>query len=317
VGNRVYHGVVPGGYVTLDGKERGRLPIVIPKNSDGSAGHFFGEAVSGDGQWMVYQVAMKNGDTLGFIYDSRAKGTIERGKVHGRAPLLQLSTTGDSYNAFLGSEFFYSQRIGDTAKVFAMNREGATRLVRSFPMAKAERRAIAFAPGKVAERFKEGTATHLEITIGNGKPVRVFTIPNGDIDEMTFNRNGSAFFTSVWDRSLTTEVKERVAFFSTGSEADLRKAPVWVTSPDETYHYAWAADDQSVIAFGENQIGTRTSIWRYRPVAGSQPEMVSRREPSIFWDYAMAPDGKQVVVGAERNLGVTVWKADLRRVLKR
>jgi Tol biopolymer transport system component len=306
-----------GRFVSLDGKQRGRLPLTLPRDIRGAAARISAYEVAPSGQWMVYQAAMNNGDTLGFIYDIQTKKTIELGKVHQKVLPLQLSTPGDSYSTFLGDEYLYSQWNGDKAEVHALNRQGSSRLVRSLAMTKTEGRAIAFAPGKVAERFKDGQGTHMDVTIGNGKPVRVFTIPNGTVVEMAFSPDGSKLFTTVWDKSLSTEIKERAAFFSTRSEADLRDQPIWITSPDETYHYAWTPDGQAVIAFGENQVGTRTSIWRYRPVAGSQPELVSRRETSIYWDYAMSPDGKYVVVGAERNLGVTVWKADLKKVVKR
>jgi hypothetical protein len=253
------------------------------------------------------------GDTSLFVYDSRtAEARRVAQKVTG-SRVLSASGPVDSYSGRLGDEMLYLNVKNGVVEVHLVDVSGRDRILHSMPLPK-ERASLAFAPGRMAHAYQRGDTAYLDVTIGSGKPVRVLARPGARMGEIVFNADGSSLYVDV-NTGAGENYRSRGGFFSTVDARSLAAPARWVETGD-CWHPTWLPDGSGVLEFCENSTSTRTWVSRIPATGPATAQVVTQREPAIFWDYTLSPDGKQVAVPAESNAGMDLWRLDLRAAAK-
>ena len=132
--------------------------------------------------------------------------------------------------------------------------------------------------------------------------------------EIVFNADGSSLYVDV-NTGAGENYRSRGGFFSTVDARSLAAPARWVETGD-CWHPTWLPDGSGVLEFCENSTSTRTWVSRIPATGPATAQVVTQREPAIFWDYTLSPDGKQVAVPAESNAGMDLWRLDLRAAAK-
>ncbi len=324
VSDRIYYSIDTNKFgfmnVSSDGKQRSFMEVA-PKDIKFPGSRILFDAYSPDGRfWQLFvrdsATLPGPGKSLLYWYDSQTRTTRPMPANNFTDIYVPGGMNHLSWSTTVGNEWIYGVADSTSVELRAMKFTGETRHLRRITGIDPENTAIAYAPDRIAYYTDRDSVVTIFV-VDSSATREVYRKSQSEVGELIFSPDARTLFVRLGTGAGPNR-KQQVVFLNFRGDGTVMQPVRALEIMGNAEYPQWTRDGRAVLftALLGNQSLSRSDVLRV-PAQSGPPQLVSHRETAPFSGFIYSPDGREIVVAAEKSLGSQLWKIDLLRAPKK
>lgn len=205
-------------------------------------------------------------------------------------------------------ELFLVEQNGASQELHAVNRDGVTRLVHTFPHLRAPW-LVAVHSNRIAYADRVGDSAIVRVVRQGGTEQQLVAVA-GDITGLAWSPDGRRLAGIVEPTRGSATGTYKVLFVEVTEQGTALSPPRFVHT-DAAWNLYWTPDGRAVTALEEQGGTDHTRVLRIPLDASQQPTSLTPNERHTFWDQFPSPDGRYLALPVEQFGASTLWSIDV------